>query len=85
MAHHPNNVTSIEMEIRSNLTTLFMAIYSIHKFRPTGMSFIYYKYRNGPKTYTWSTPDSIGTLILSPSIITVLFFHLWRIKSNKEQ
>jgi hypothetical protein len=32
------------------------------EFRPTGMSYIYYKCRNGPKT--WSTPDSIGTLIL---------------------
>jgi hypothetical protein len=35
------------------------------EFRPTGMSFIYYTYRNGPKTYPWNTPDSIGTLILS--------------------
>jgi hypothetical protein len=41
------------------------------EFRPTGMSFIYYKYRNGPKTYPWNTPDSMGTLILSPSIITL--------------
>ena len=23
------------------------------EFRPTGMSYIYYKYRNGPKTYPW--------------------------------
>ena len=41
------------------------------EFRPTGMSFIYYTYINGPKTYPWNTPDSIGTLILSPSIITL--------------
>ena len=50
------------------------------EFRPTGMSFIYYKYRNVPKTYPWDTPDSIGTLILSPSIITLhpisYFFYL---------
>ena len=38
------------------------------EFRPTGMSFIYYKYRNGPKTYPWNTPDSMGTLILSPQL-----------------
>jgi hypothetical protein len=52
-------------------------------FRPTGMSFIYYTYRNGPKTYLWNTPDSIGTLILSPSISTLhpisyFCFYLWR-------
>jgi hypothetical protein len=41
------------------------------EFTPTGMSFIYYKYRNCPKTYPWNTPDSIGTLILSTSIITL--------------
>ena len=41
------------------------------EFRPTGMSFIYYTYRNGPKTHPWNTPDSIGTLILSPSFITL--------------
>ena len=39
------------------------------EFRPTGMSFIYYIYRNDPKTYRWNTPASIGTLIWSPSII----------------
>ena len=38
------------------------------EFRSTGMSFIYYIYRNDPKTYRWNTPDSIGTLIWSPSI-----------------
>ena len=43
--------------------------YCMVELRPTGMSLIYYKYRNGPKTYPWDTPDSIGTLILSPSII----------------
>jgi hypothetical protein len=52
------------------------------EFRPTGMSYIYYKYRNVPKTYPWNTPDSIGILILSPSIITLhpisYFFYLWR-------
>jgi hypothetical protein len=53
------------------------------EFRPTGMSFIYYTYRNGPKTYLWNTPDSIGTLILSPSIFTLypisyFFLYLWR-------
>jgi hypothetical protein len=53
------------------------------EFRPTGMSYIYYKCRNGPKTYPWNTPDSIGTLILSPSIITLhsksrTLFYLWR-------
>jgi hypothetical protein len=41
------------------------------ELRPTGMSYIYYKCRNGPKTYPWNTPDSIGTLIWSPSIITL--------------
>ena len=41
------------------------------ELRPTGMSKIYYKYRNGPKTYPWNTLDSRGTLILSPSIITL--------------
>jgi hypothetical protein len=53
------------------------------EFRSTGMSFIYYTYRNGPKTYLWNTPDSIGTLILSPSIFTLypisyFFLYLWR-------
>jgi hypothetical protein len=43
----------------------------IVELRPTGMSYIYYKYRNVPKTYPWNTPNSIGTLILSPSIITL--------------
>jgi hypothetical protein len=39
------------------------------EFKPTGMSFIYYIYRNDPKTYRWNTPDLIGTLIWSLSII----------------
>jgi hypothetical protein len=38
------------------------------EFKATGMSFICYIYRNDPKTYRWNTPDSIGTLIWSPSI-----------------
>jgi hypothetical protein len=41
------------------------------EFKATGMSFIYYIYRNDPKTYLWNTADSIGTLIWSPSIITL--------------
>jgi hypothetical protein len=41
------------------------------EFRPTEMSFKYYKYRNCSKTYPWNTPDLMGTLILSPSIITL--------------
>jgi hypothetical protein len=57
--------------------------YCMVEFRPTGMLFIYYKYRNGPKTYPWDTPDSKGTLILSPSIIILhpisyFYFYLWR-------
>ena len=39
------------------------------EFKVIGMSFIYYIYRNDPKTYRWNTPDSIGTLIWSPSNI----------------
>ena len=50
------------------------------ELRPTGMSFIYYKYRNGPQIYPWNTPDTMGTLILSPSIITlhpISYFYLF--------
>jgi hypothetical protein len=55
----------------------------IVEFRPTGMSCIYYKYRNVRKTYPWNTPDSIGTLILSSSIIILhpisyFLFYWWR-------
>jgi hypothetical protein len=66
------NETSIEIEIRSNLTTLFMP--SIRFIRRSQLSWSCNQtntYRNGPKTYPWNTPDSIGTLILSPSIITL--------------
>ena len=52
------------------------------EFWPTGMSYIYYKYRNVPKTYPWNTPDSIGILIchrqLSHCTQSRTFFYLWR-------
>jgi hypothetical protein len=65
ISHFPLFLPTLRDRVANVMHRLWTCMVEI---KPTGKSFIYYIYRNDPKTYRWNNPDSIGTLIWSPSI-----------------